>query len=432
MAPELRHAINRIKEFIKNNHETYFHRLKQFIGYIYTNSKIIKQKGYCGVFNIPYDTIQNFAKKYLGLDEKELKHLGVLLFDLGNPSNKVNSKKFGSRRAADTIYADPFYVFNLLNLIALIELYKETNNKMYLTYAKIPLFLIQAKLWNGRIKEYFARGCNPEVMLCVIKRLTKKSLVKNFSDPLDLITKYFVETLFQKYVVLCYLMEKRGLECFQRLFKQSWNRIKQIFSTSNRGDGEEEKRGGLAIKYYNAIKNGECKSAAMSQDAEEIPIIQLQTDDSRISELAEKIKHFIMLSDSSDIPDELINLIRKKTKVKLEIINKIPELIKKPEVVVTLSDIIAILIRKLELHRNRTFVCTPQFYLYADRLIQSKNNPEINHYKSALKEIAIKLIGEEKFNAISQPTKVALLRAINYIISYYVQEYICNNYDNEF
>jgi hypothetical protein len=64
-------------------------------------------------------------------------------------------------------------------------------------------------------------------------------------------------------------------------------------------------------------------------------------------------------------------------------------------------------------------------------MIQSKNNQEINHYKEILKEIAKSLIGEERFNAISSVTKIMLLRAINYIIAYYVQEYICNHYEEE-
>ena len=176
MDKRLQDAIKRVKKYIDQNENEFIQRLKQFVGYIYTNSSLIRQKGYCGVFNIPYDTIANFYRKKLGFTDQELKELGVILFGIGRPGETIKSNKMGTeKKTTETMYADPYYVFNLLVLMALIEKYKETKDKKYLSLAQIPVFLIQTKLWNGRIKEYFARGCNPEVMLCVIKKLTKKS-----------------------------------------------------------------------------------------------------------------------------------------------------------------------------------------------------------------------------------------------------------------
>ena len=433
MDKKLQDAILKIKKYIDQHEDEFVQRLKQFVGYIYTNSTLIRQKGYCGVFNIPYETIANFYKKKLGFSDQELKELGVILFQIGHPSDIIKSAKTGTeKKATETMYADPYYVFNILLIISLIEKYKETNDKKYLSLAQIPVFLIQTKLWNGRIKEYFVRGCNPEVMLCVIKKLTKKSLVKHFDNPLELISRYFTPTVFAKYIKECHLLEKRDLiDCVQRLFKQSWNRIKQIFSTSNRGSDDESFRFGLAIRYYKAIESGECKTAQGNTEDEELTILQMKTTDVVVSELAEKIKHFIMITEINEIPEEIFNLIYKKTKIRKELLRRLPEKIKDPEIVVMLDDVIAIMLRRLELHRRRNIICSPQFYIYVDKMIQSKNNQEINYYKEILAEIAKNFVGKERFESVSDVTKIMLLRAINYIIAFYVQEYICNHYEEE-
>jgi len=421
---EFKILVYKIADYIEKNPDDFFTRLKHILGVVRSQSGLIKTQGYCGTFRTPLDYVLRLAKKIGIEDPAELSVIGAKLFGL-KPDLVLKTKK-GEKQATNIMHSDPYYIFNLAVIAALLYLAKKEQDpqkrKLYIQMAQIPLFLILVKLWNGRLKRYFTVKCNPQIMKCVIKnKLSEKSLLKKYDNPLELITMYFVPTLFSKYALEFY--KTLDVEKLKALFKQSWNRIDQIFLWSG-------KRGGLAVKYYEAYENKECSSSEQTpSEDEDINLSLMQSQDAIISELADKIKHFIMLTDETEIPEKLFRLIYVKTKIRKDVINKIPLEMKNPDIIVNLSDVIALMIRKLNLLENKKIVCSPQFYIYADSLIRSKNNPDIKYYKEVLTEIA-KII-EPRFENMSKVSQINILRAINFVIAYYIQKYICEHAENE-
>ena len=407
-----------LKEHVRQNFNLIYSIVVNALTDLVTKSRNnFLEKGYCGKFIIDYNGKIKKIMGLVGIDEDDAAQLAIELFNI--PKGAFNVK--------GSMYGDPYYIVNLLLLKTLIDLARETSDPIqkqkYETLAKAVLFLILAKLWNGRLTKYI-RYCDPNVMNCVLEKLSNSALVKKYPSPLELLSNYFVTTLYNKYVKE---YEKTGnIVYLEKLFKQAWNRIDQIFRTSRRGENKEAK--GISVLYYQIKRSGECSVSKHKEDAD-VDFIQLQSEHEKLVELVEQIKNFILFSHEIEIPEHVVRFIIRQSGVSRNTLNKIIGEIQNPELEHLLADALNIFIRKLNVHKDREFVCSEIFLIKAAKLISSKNNPEIEEYKRILSEIARYIVPD--FDTKSNPTKISILKAINAILAYLVQEYICKHHTGE-
>ena len=389
----------------------------EFINRIYEKSKeMFLKKGYCGTFMFPYQDFENLLKK-IGIDTHEIKELGRILFAIDKDELDVKN----------TMYGDTFYVFNSLLIAALGDLLRKEGEKLdsvtkrkLLTLIQYALFMIQAKLWNGRLKTY-VKYCNPTIMKCAIDKMNASAYVKKYSDPFEMITKQFVPTIFKKYIMG--YIESGNLYYISQAFKQSWNRLNQLFMSSPRPGSNN--RLGLAVKYYEVYRSGECKTSQQAKDAETAATL-IKTEHELIFELTEKIKEYILFNSDETLPPKIKMLISNRTNINKKLIDRIPHIIKSHEVEQSLGEIISFIVKKFEIHSDRSQVCSDLFLIYVDKLMSSKNNAEVNQLKEELRNIASKLV--TNFDSLSRPTQLSVMRAILLTIAYYISEYICYHY----
>jgi len=388
-------AVKLVKEVKSNN--IIQQKLQQIATSVYTDAinKAIND-GYCMSFKIP---------------EKEVKQLIDLLGIDINTLKDIFEKEFGFPKNSK-MYGNEYYQI----LILLYYVFKKAKLDKF---AKLSLFLILIRLWNGRKYKYI-KYCNKSVMDYVInQKLTNRNLVKKYKSPLDLIVKYFIDTIDSKYGAYV-LSDYKKLKLF---FNQCFVRIDQIFNNALNT--------GLANLYFETHKSGEAlhtaKTVIGNQDESELTITDIESKSSQINKISELVASNIVLTTNARYPRDLINYINKKTKLSIKLIEIISTEIHNPTYKDKLQELIVILLNRIGVYQPEVLCSNKNLIDIIDKtIISSKHNKDVEEFKEILKEILNDILMRKYNKTIDNySNKVAILRAAAYLIGYNIINTIC-------
>ena len=377
---------------------------------------------WCASFSIPNSQIKTLYQ-LLNTNEDEVKE--AILQYLDWPE--------GRRMIGRTEYN----IFLLL-LIAYLKLKRDTM-------AKLMMFFILARLYNSVKSIYFPQGCNPEIFRMMFSNqklpdpenpsvnlaIDNRSILRKYDNPLDLIIKYLISTLYEKYIEQGYKKTEDPYYISQ-LFKQAWARIKQLFKSYLNT--------GIAVKYYRIVDLGLHKSALKSKvnDEEgetELGIATVSTEQQEIYYLITNISNYIVASFDIELPQELIDFIYNKTKVRKQFIQELVKHFHNPNLKPYIEDVLLIMFDRLRLNSTniQKIVCSSSFINLVDKkLISSKHNPDVEEYKNKLSELAKQILQtagfSKQFEEFSSSHRLSIIRAVNYILVYLVKLYLCKSY----
>jgi len=382
------------------------------------------QRHWCASFKIPDEDIKVIYRT-LQIDEEHVKEL-ILNYLLWPEGKRIFGKSH----------------YNIF-LLLLMAYAKMGNHKM----AKLSLFFILARLYNSVKSRFFPVGCNPDIFRSMFHSekiidpetgknlaIDNRSIISKYQNPLELLYKYFVETLYEKYVINGWLKHNYDGYYVSQLFKQAWARLYQIFKSYAQT--------GLATKYYRIKELGlyqkSIESKAKDEDnEEELTINIVQSQQAELFHLIQRVVNNIVLSHNIETPPEIKDYINKKTKVRREFIENLSKHLADIELKNILEDILIILLQRLELtHLNIKDFCSNNILDYVDKkIVSSKHNILVNEYKEKLKELTNILLQKMGYNktldSYSHAHRIAILRTVNYILVYLIKTIICKQYESE-
>jgi hypothetical protein len=372
-------------------------KLQQIATSVYTDAtnKAIND-GYCMSFKIPEKEVKQLID-LIGIDVDTLKELFEKEF--GFPKN---SKMYGNEYYQILILL--YYVFKKARLDK---------------YAKLALFLILIRLWNGRKYKYI-KYCNKSVMDYVInQKLSNRNLAKKYKSPLDLIVKYFIDTIDSKYGAYV-LSDYKKLKLF---FNQCFVRIDQLFNNAMNT--------GLANLYFKSHESGEAlhtaKTVINNQGESELTITDIESRSSQINKISELVASNIALSTNIKYPRDLINYINKKTKLSINSIETLSKEIHNPIYKDKLQELIVILLNRIGMYEAEILCSNKNLIDIIDKsLISSKHNKDVEEFKRILKEILDDILKRKFGKTVDDySNKVAILRAAAYLIAYNIINTVC-------
>lgn len=358
---------------------------------------------YCLSFTVPERDVIKLLD-LLSIDEDDLK----VIFDkdLGFPKNSY-------------MYGLSYYQILLLLYYIFVRLYSRTKNSQYENIAKLCLFLILVRIWNGR-KYRYIKYCNQQIMDYVIfYKMTKKNLVTKFKSPLDLISYYFVETIHSKYSD--YII--KDYKNIKLLFNQSFVRIDQLFN--NRLNT------GLANLYYDVYQKGEGfdKSSTTTSDIEYLST-SIESDTEQILKLVNTVVSSIIYNTPEKLYNEqFLQFLNKKTKVSRRVIDLIVQGIHDITYREKIQELLTILLNRFSAKYSKDQLCTVgnQIYSIADRLIvSSKHQTDVETYKQIafeiINDIFVKKFGKEITDFAH---RYLLIRVLTYVLVYNIVNVVC-------
>jgi len=388
--------INHIIEKIKSTNNAIGKELQKIASKVYTDaSRTAHDQKYCLTFNIPDKEVTKLIS-ILDLDIKTIKDVFEKEYEF--PKNSQ-------------MYGNEYYQI----LLALYYAYKKLHMD---NYAKIALFLILIRIWNGRKYKYI-KFCNKNIMEYVLTRkITKRNLAAKYNNPLDLILRYFVETIDQKYGPTI-LRDKSKLKL---LFAQCFNRIDQLFNNAQNT--------GLANLYFQVHESGEAlytqKTISSNEDEQELTIADIESRSSQIQKIANVVTNAIILSKPS-YPNDLVNLINQKTKLSKSAIEILANELHNKEYADKIQEAVIIAMNRLGTFSPEHLCSFTNLINIIDRkLISSKHNKDVEEFKKILSEIADDILQRKaKKSNVSPSVKVAIIRTLAYLIGFNIVNSVC-------
>ena len=329
------------------------------------------------------------------------------------------------------MYGNDYY-----HLLLLFVLYGLKNNNRNISL--LSLELIMYKIWNGRLSIGFPKLCDPDIMKYVVANMTKKHKARHHDNPFDLINDHYATSVLLKYTPNILLDPIDGLKT---IFNQSYIRIRQTFiSTSkvNPDTGMNVSTGGLQIKYYKAVDNGN-RFSKMASNNGDLNITDMLSSNS-YDETIDQITSTMILSKKEYPPDFLV-FLNKQTKVKKDTILWITQDIHNYKYEEIIRDIISYVFRQLSTKNiTKNDILSKRFVtdIIKKLVISSKHTPII----SDIKKLCFELLNElfiakfnkslSKFEPISDDSKEPslkmtvqikqLINIIIYIVGYNIQQ----------
>ena len=342
-------------------------------------------QGYCASFDIPEKQVKELIE-LVGLNEDELKEI----FDkeLGFPKDTK-------------MYGNPYYHILLL----LYYVYKKLRMDRP---AKMALYLILIRVWNGRKYKYI-KYCNTKIMEYVIQNLiTRRHLASKYRTPSELISVYFVTTLDKKYGSLV-LSDYKKLKL---LFNQCFVRIDQLYNNPQKT--------GIANLYYKAHKEGLAVSTMKNEEG----LVDIEGEHEKLIKYAQFIANSIVL-DAPAYSSNFIDFINTKTRVSKDLIKKMLECLHKPTHKEQIYELLLLFFGRIKVVSVRALCGELQNVInFVDRLfLSSKHNPDVEHYKSILRELTKEIL-HECTGQMMEP-QIHHLRVIAYGLMYNVSKYTC-------
>ena len=357
-------------------------------------SKRAPDDKYCLAFKIPDKEVKELISK-LGLTEKDFK--------------EAFEKKYGFPKNSN-MYGNAYYHV----LLTLYYVYK----KLHLDdYARMSLFLILIRIWNGR-KYHYIKYCNKDIMEYVIhQKLSKRSLATKYPSPLELIVSYFVDTIDKKYGPMI-LHDDTKLKL---LFNQCFVRIDQLFNNSINT--------GLANYYFKVHESGEAfrTTSLIQKDNEgELTLADIESKSAILQRIAETVAHTIVLT-RVQYSQDFINYINKVTKVSKVNIEKLAHALHDRKYQDKIYELVVIMLHRIGMYSKEQLCNTPNLIKLLDKqLISSKHNKDVEEYKKILSDIADDIL-KTHFNRTldSLSMKVQILRILTYVLGYNMVNIVC-------
>jgi hypothetical protein len=401
--------IDQIVEIITKSEHKEFHRrltvvLQRLIHKIQLDILDTKKKneGYCVTFVIP---------------EKDVYHL----FDeIGITKDQIN-QAFSVQwqvPASARMHNNPYYHILLLCIL----LGAKTDND-YLAQNALTLMLF--KLWNGRLKSSIPY-CHANTMAYVVSNMmNRKYLPNKYATPLEMITQYFVGTIYTKY--------KPNIignsDETKRLFEQSFNRLRQIFRSGAVADldsGGMKYSSGLQPLYFDARQKG-LKISTTRSDEMSNPE---DGNSSGFEDQVDNITNYIVTNSSPKYPTQFMEFLRDQSKSQEPNILIILNSLHKMEYVDYIKELLELIFRRIS-GMSQQNICAQSFMTEIQkRIISSKHNHEVNQIKAICDKLLQNIL-ETKFQrpynymGYSDTNRSQLRRIVIYMLSYNIQKFNC-------
>jgi hypothetical protein len=374
---------------------------------------------------IYYDSISkdlSWCILFLNQDKKVMKIYEILKYD---PA-KVKSIILGQFKIPDTAYmwGNPYYLILLLLIVYGLQ----TKNDII---TENSLILILTKIWNGRLKHYFPKFCDPDVMRYVISNLSKRQHFKKYKSPIELIINRMCPKLLDKYGQH---IAVNPLE-IKRLFDQSWNRMYEYFIQDKRLNlktGSKEVFGGIVTKYNDAYKKGLRLSVKKAQqDAEEIDSIEMYNS-SEHNDIIENITNTIIMDITPKYDRKFIDFLMSQSNISNAAVSILTKSIHNINYYDQIREIIELIFSILKI-TDRYLICSPDFLSnnIKSKIISSKHTPLVMKLKliadEIVKDIFENNIPERKWEDFLSPIQGQFRKIVIYTIAYNIQKNICSN-----
>lgn len=388
------------------------------INKIFASTSVVSKGkiGYCMIFIMESDKIASDLIKKLNINASELRTAFETSWGLPPDKEMV-------------MYKNSFY-----HILLLLVAYSMRKSRLhpgvekYRTLGELALKLILMRIWNGRLRRAI-KFCNPDIMDYVINNMvTKKMLVSKYSSPYELISKYFVPTIYDAYkdkVV-------DDLLALKAVFTQAHNRMKQIFYQNYHDDpltGKTVALGGLASLYYKAYEEGKRMSTTVGDTSSESQLDKVSYD--TLAAIVDDVVNDIMMFVNKDYSEDFIKFLTDNFKISRQSLEAIINELHSSKYEEDLRDVVSkeVFILKDDLIKQK--VCSPTFLtsIVKMKMISSKNTPQINSLNNSIGSLIDKILKSmgKTYDQYSSSRRLHLRNIMIYLIAYNIQRQMCTH-----
>jgi hypothetical protein len=377
------------------------------------------EKNYCLKFFISEQPVLSLLEEspidYKDLNKVFIKEWGIPLSATRGDEGESDAK----------MYANPYY-----HILLFFTLYGIRNKNEKITNDSYSLVLY--RIWNGRLRK-FIPYCDVETMTYVVSTLMNKKFISNkFETPLEMVNKYFVPTIIEKYKNVIMSNSKET----KRIFDAGFARIRQIFvsgKVANLKTSQVIYSSGIAPLYYNAkdknLKYGSVKLSNISDNEMSSATDALSSN--VFADQIESVTNYIITNSHPSYQNDIISFINDKTKIKPDQISNILKEIHNHEFKDHIHEILEIVFKRISTS-SKNEICSSDFLedIIKPKLISSKHTTDITQ----LKEIVDNLLSSLLINKLKPPVNYDSFSDVNksqfrsliiYGICYNLQQHIC-------
>jgi len=389
LPPKLKAIVKRAIE-----DDEYYIKIKKIIEMAL--SRLIKyasdHQSFCDYFNLSTEP-HKLLLKVFGISESELRQeMAKINFDVRHRQ-----------------LSDPYY--QTLLLVYLIGLLK---NDFVLRVS--ALILISARMWNGMVKKFFPRGCDPDIARYVQNYLIKNnSPYKRYGSPFAFITDYLairIDKTYSTYVMQNAADPKNGLKKIITSIQPS---LQSLF------------QGTLTKHYYYAYEHGLKETSVSTHnnayDSGGDMVETRETFKNLLDQMIDKFEKNMILANNVLLNSDTKAALKSKFALSDNAIKKLNEWFNDESNQEDLKMLAEYLIQGLHPNSEEEF-CNYSI----DTLINQIGNAKKNMYFLKIKEyrklIAKAIFGPNIENMNSQ-TYYRILNIVNYSIVIYIKKLIC-------
>ena len=389
MPPKLKAIVKRALE-----DEEYYIKIKKIIETAI--SRLIKyardHQSFCDYFNLSVEP-HKLLLKVFGISESELKQeMAKINFDLRH------------RQLSDVYY-------ETLLLVYLIGLLK--NDKILRISA---LILIIARMWNGMVKKFFPKGCDPD-----IARYVQHYLIKNNSDykklgsPFAYIFNYMADRIDKTYSI--YVMQNAA---------DPKNGLRKIL-TSIQPSLQSLFQGTLSKHYYYAYEHGLKETSVSTHgsayDSGGDMIETRETFKNLVEQMIDKLDKNIILANNVLLSTDVKSALKAKFALSDNAIMKLNQWFDDESNHEDIKMLTEYLIQGLHPNSEEEF-CRYSIDTLANQIGNAKKNTYFLKIKEYRKLIAKAIFGPNIEN-MNYQTYARILNIVNYAIIAYIKKLLC-------